>query len=251
MIDFRVGLIPAAGKGNRIDELPLTRVLPKPMLPILNKPILEYAIGNMKLLGVRTVYIIVGHKKEAIKQYFGTGQDWNLEIEYVEQTDPKGIAHAISLVENYVSEPFLVILGDDLTITNSLSNLAETFWKNQAWVVEGTVEEKDVEALKRTCCLMVNENGKVTNIEEKPSRPMSYLRGCGVYIFDPIVFDFIKKTPITPARNEKEITNTLKIMAEHGKVYGHLLNGVNINVNTFGDLLKATKLLLSANGKTP
>lgn len=250
MNDVRVGLIPAAGKGNRIDGLPLTRVLPKPMLPILNKPILEYVVGNMKLLGVETVYVIVGYKKEIIKEYFGNGGDWNLEIEYVEQKDLKGIAHAISLLENYISEPFSVILGDDLTLAKSLCDLTRTFWKNRAWAVEGLVEENNVDVLRRTCCLVVDEMGKVINIVEKPVRPVSRIRGCGVYIFDPAVFDFIKRTPITPIRNEREITETLRIMAQYGKVYGSLISGININVNTFEDLLKATRLLSEFDGVT-
>ena len=139
----------------------------------------------------------------------------------------------------------MVILGDDLTITPSFSNLAELFWKNQAWAVEGVVVEKDINALRRACCISVNETNKVISIEEKPIMPTSNLRGCGVYLFDPIVFGFIRKTPIIPPKNEQEITNTLKIMSEYGKVYAPLINGVNVNVNTLEDLLKATKLLFS------
>jgi len=244
MKKINVGVVPAAGKGNRIDDLPLTKILPKPMLPILNKPILEYVIENMKRVGVEVVYIIVGHKKDIIKEYFGSGVDWNIEIEYIEQKKPEGIAHAISLAKNYISDPFFVILGDDLTITKSLDNLTEIFLGKKAWGVEGIVVEKDIEALRRTCCLTVNENGEVRNIEEKPSKPISNLRGCGVYVFDPVVFRFIEKTPITPPRNEKEITVTLKLMAKERRVYVSLINGVNININTFRDLMRATTLLI-------
>ena len=68
MRKIKIGVIPAAGKGSRISDLLLTRVLPKPMLPILNKPILAYVIENMKSMGVEDIYVIIGHKKEIIQE---------------------------------------------------------------------------------------------------------------------------------------------------------------------------------------
>lgn len=251
MKTVRVGIIPAAGKGNRINDLPLTRILPKPMLPILDKPILEYVIENMKKLGVEVLYMIVGFRKDVIKEYFRNGEEWGIKIYYIEQKKLRGIAHAISLAKNYVSEPFAVILGDDFTIAESLYNIVESFFAKSAWAVEGVVIEKDVEAIKRTCCLTMNEHGRVIEIEEKPNNPKSHLRGCGIYIFDPVVFEYIERTPITPFRNEMEITTTLKIMAENGKVYGSFINGINVNINTFDDLMKAAGLLFKFRyGKT-
>lgn len=245
MKKIKVGVIPAAGKGNRINDLPLTRILPKPMLPILNKPILEYVIENMKRLGVEVAYMIVGYKKDIIKEYFGSGVDWDIEIEYIEQKNPTGIAHAVGLVNNYIDEPFIVILGDDLTIAESLSDLTEMFWNKSAWAVEGVVTERDVNVLRRTCCVTVDENGKMIDIEEKPANPKSNLRGCGVYFFDPIVFDYIRKAPALPPRNEIEIINALKLMVNQGKAYALYIDGVNLNINTFRDLMEATELLLS------
>lgn len=246
MKKIRVGVIPAAGRGNRIDDLPLTRILPKPMLPILNKPILDYVIENMKRLGVEVVYMIVRHKRGVIKEYFGCGRGWDIEIEYLEQKNPKGIAHAVGLVNNHIDEPFVVILGDDLTIAESLRDLTKMFWNKSAWVVEGVVVEKDVNVLRRTCCVTVDENGKMIDIEEKPVNPSSNLRGCGIYIFDPIMFDYIRKTPALPPRNEREITNTLKLITNQGKVYASFIDGVNININTLVDLRRAMRLILNA-----
>lgn len=215
------------------------------MLPVLNKPILQYVIENMKRLGVEVVFMIVGYKKHIIQEYFGDGTDWDIEIKYLEQNNPRGIAHAIGLVENYVSEPFLVILGDDLTVARSLDNLTEIFWENKALAVEGAVAERDIEVLRRTCCLTANRDGRVIRIEEKPSKPFSNLRGCGVYVFDPLVFGYIEKTPITPFRNEKEITVTLDLIRRDGRLFCASVDGYNINVNTLHDLKRATNLLLS------
>jgi len=245
MKKIKVGVVPAAGKGRRLNDLLLTKVLPKPMLPILNKPILEYVIENMKSIGIEEVYIIVGPKKEIIQEYFADGEDFNLHITYVEQQPSEGIAHAIGQTKDYISEPFMVILGDDLTIARSLSNLAETFWKKSAWVVEGVVPEKNLETIRRTCCVTLGNTGEMTEIVEKPLAPKSNLRGVGVYLFDPKVFDFIEATPISNKRNEKEISDTIDLIAKEGRAYGALINGININVNTYADLLEATKMLLN------
>jgi len=244
MKKIKIGIIPAAGKGLRLNDLLLTRVLPKPMLPILNKPLLEYVMDNLKSMGVEDVYVIVGSKKEIIQEYFGNGEDFGLHITYIEQNPLRGIAHAISLAEHFVSEPFSVILGDDLTIASSLSNLIETFWEKNAWVVEGVVPESNVEAIKRACCITLSNEGKIKEIFEKPLAPKSNLRGIGVYLFDPKVFDFIEMTPTSSKRNEKEITDTIGLIAKEGRAYAALINGMNINVNTSSDLMVATKLLL-------
>lgn len=245
MKKFKVGIIPAAGKGLRLNDLLLTRVLPKPMLPILNKPLLEYVIENMKSVGVEDIYIIVGPKREIIQEYFGNGEDFSLHITYIEQKPLRGIAHAISLTRDFVSEPFAVILGDDLTIASSLNNLVETFWEKNAWVVEGAVPEDNVEAIKRACCIALGTDGKINEIIEKPLVPKSNLRGIGVYICDAKVFDFIEATPVSEKRNEKEITDTIGLIAKQGKAFGALINGRNINVNTALDLMEATTLLLN------
>jgi UDP-N-acetylglucosamine diphosphorylase / glucose-1-phosphate thymidylyltransferase / UDP-N-acetylgalactosamine diphosphorylase / glucosamine-1-phosphate N-acetyltransferase / galactosamine-1-phosphate N-acetyltransferase len=244
MNKIKVGVIPAAGKGLRLNDLLLTRVLPKPMLPILNKPLLQYAIENLKSIGVEEVFIIVGSKREIIQEYFGNGKDFDLVIHYVEQTALRGIAHALSLTEGLISEPFSVILGDDLTISASLNNLVELFWEKKATVVEGVVTENSVDAIKRACSVTMGDAGQILRITEKPSTPESNLRGVGVYLFDPKVFDFIERTPISTKRNEKEITDTIALIAKEGNAYAALINGVNINVNTSYDLTEATKKLL-------
>ena len=83
MKKIRVGIMPAAGIGKRLSNLPLTRILPKPLLPIINKPIMEYGIENMKRLGVEIVHIIVGSQNKLIKKYFGDGSEFGVDINYI------------------------------------------------------------------------------------------------------------------------------------------------------------------------
>jgi dTDP-glucose pyrophosphorylase len=244
MRKIKIGVVPAAGEGTRIHDLPLSRILPKPMLPVLNKPILEYVISNMKNVGIDTIYFIVNYKKEVIQQYFRTGEEFGVDIYYVEQKNPRGIAHAISLTNDLINEPFMVILGDDLTITKSLYNLTELFFKKSCGAVEGVINEKNIDVLKRTCCVFLDKEGKIIDIIEKPKFPKSNIRGCGIYIFDPIVYDYIKMTPRSSVRGEVEITDTIKLMSRENSVFGGFINGININVNTFDDLLLATNILL-------
>lgn len=244
---FKVGVIPAAGKGKRLSDLPLTRVLPKPLLPVLNKPILEYVIENMKKMGVEEVNLIVGFKKEIIKEYFGAGEDFGIRINYIDQPDPQGIAQAIELAKEYVKEPFVVMLGDDFTIAHSFDNLVKDFFKFKALAVEGVVLEEKTEILQRSCEVLLDENQKISNIEEKPKLPKSNIRGCGIYLFDPKVFDYIQKTPIMPPREEKEITNTIKLISSQGLAVGSFIKGINININTLADLVEAMHLLLDNN----
>ncbi|MGD0644138.1 MAG: nucleotidyltransferase family protein [Candidatus Bathyarchaeia archaeon] len=241
---IKVGVIPAAGHGRRLSSLPLTRVLPKSLLPILNKPILGYVIDNMKQIGVEELYMIVGFKKELIQEYFEDGKDFGLKINYIVQPEPLGIAHAVGLTKGLISEPFVVMLGDDLTLTKSLDNVVDLYFAKKAFSVEGVVCEENIENLRQACCLSLDNEGRIISAEEKPCSPSSKIRGCGIYLFDSKVFEFIDKTPLSPPRNEREITNTIRLIAKIGSAYGAFIDGVNINVNTNTDLLKATMLLL-------
>jgi len=241
---IRAGVIPAAGKGRRILDLPLTRVLPKPILPVLAKPILEYVIANMKKMGVRDIFLIVPPNAPVFQEYFRDGREFGTRITYIEQRRPRGIAHAIGLTREYINTPFAVILGDDLTVTDSFDNLIEIFFKRHAVVAEAVCAEEDKEVLRQTCCVTLESDGKILDIEEKPSTPQSNVRGCGVYVFDPIVYDYIRKTPESPLRHEKELTDTIRCIAREKRAYGAVIKGANININRAADLFRATALLL-------
>jgi NDP-sugar pyrophosphorylase family protein len=239
-----IGAILAGGKGQRLNNLPLTRILQKGMLPILHKPILEYVVENMKKMGVKKIYMLVSWKREIIEEYFRKGEDFGVEIEYVDSTGTQGIAHAISLLKDKIKEPFIVFLGDDFTVANSLENIVDLFFEKNAIVVEGVIYEDNIDVLRQTCSVVMNKDGKILDIIEKPENPPSNIRGCGIYVFDPAVFDFIEKTPISPIRNQKEITDTIGLISKNGKAYGFLIDGVNVNVNTSSDLFLATEILL-------
>jgi len=247
-IRLKYGVVPAAGKGTRISQLKYTKILPKPMLPIVGKPILEYVIENLKLFGVKEVFIIVGYKKETIMDYFEDGSAWDIRIEYVEQKEPLGIAHAIYLAKDFISEPFVTILGDDIAIFHrtDVEGIVNTFVSNNAWVVEAVVEELDEEKLRNSCSVILDQDNRILDIVEKPLYPPSRWRGTGIYIFDSRIFSIIEGLKPSPPRNELEITDAIKHVAKRfRKAHAYIMrHSINVNVNMYRDYIEAFNIIL-------
>jgi dTDP-glucose pyrophosphorylase len=210
------------------------------MFPLYDRPILHHVIENMANVGVERVYLVVNYQSGKIREYLALVQaELDVRIKLVTQDSLQGIAHAIMITEKYVREPFLVILGDDCTITPSLGNIIETFFRKQATAVEAVTHETDPELIRASCCLELMDDGKIARIVEKPSLPFSDLRGCGIYAFDPSIFDYIK-TAVPSASRGLEITNVIGRVATDGRAFGEFIDGVNVNVNSYEDLLRAS-----------
>lgn len=244
---IRIGLIPAAGEGKRLGYL--SYILPKCLFPLYDKPIIHHIVDNMKSVGVEQIYVIVNYQKDKVIEYFEQVQDEiGVGIDFIEQTKLSGIANAIMLARGSIDEPFMVILGDDCTITESLDNIARLFFEHDATVVEGIVTEDDEDILKSTCCLSLDEDRRIVGIEEKPKEPFSNFRGCGIYVFQTDIFNYIEKTPPSLIRSEVEITETIALVSKDGRAYGEFINGMNINVNSYEDLLQAWILMKKNSG---
>jgi dTDP-glucose pyrophosphorylase len=213
------------------------------MLPILDRPILHYVLDNMRRLGVRDIIFVVGSSGAIIEKYFGDGTDFGVRIKYFRQLRPQGIAHAVGLLEQSISNNFFVALGDDLTVASNLSEMKNLFYSRRACAVEAVVREDDVPTLRRTCCVEMDLDGRIKDLTEKPQNPSSNIRGCGLYLFNERIFDYIRMTKKSRVRNEKEITDTLRLMASDGLAYGLKMDGTNVNINTSADLLRAVQLV--------
>ena len=120
------GIILHAGHGTRLR--PLTHTGPKQLLPIANKPMSEYCIESMKGAGVKEIAIIIGGiGSQKVKEYYGNGEKFGVNITYIEQDFPRGISHAVSLCEDFINnEKFVVFLGDNI-ISSSIKNFREKF----------------------------------------------------------------------------------------------------------------------------
>ncbi len=240
----RIGVIPVGGKGTRLGWL--GGLLPKPLVPLGQKPMLYHVIKNLEIMGINTIYLLVNYKSNLIKQYVATEKEFNkIKFRFIKSEQLLGLAEVILKTEKYIKESFVVILGDDFTQSTNLKELTTSPFPHNAVVVEAIVKENQSDILSQTCEVYINSKGQITKALEKPVKPKSKFRGCGIYLFTPEIFNYIRKTKFSKISKKKEITDSINLAAKDRKAYAWHLKGVNINVNTQTDLEKATKYLYS------
>jgi len=239
---IKIGVIPAAGAGARLGYL--SNLLPKTLFPVYDRPILHHIINLMESLGIEDIYIIINYHKEKIIEYYrDIKQNIRAKVHFVEQKKLNGLANAILLTKKYIkNEPFMVILSDEFIIGDPLEPMIDLFFSTESIATEAVIEEKDVNILKQTCSAKLDSSGKILEIIEKPEDPPYMIRGCGIYLFRPEIFDFILDTPPNLQRKEKDITSVINNIAKTEKAYGYFLKGYNININDYEELLKANLL---------
>ena len=240
---IKIGVIPAAGAGARLGYL--SNLLPKTLFPVYDRPILHHIINIMESLGIEDIYIIVNvHKEKILEYYKNIKQDLKARIHFIEQKELDGLANAILLTEKYVkNQPLLVILSDECIITDSLEPMIDLFFGTKSIAAEAVIEEEDKNILRQTCSANVDKDGRIIEILEKPEDPPYMIRGCGIYLFRPEIFEFIRNTPAHPVRKEKDITSVINNVAKIEKAYGYFIDGYNININDYEELLKANLLI--------
>ena len=230
------GVILSAGKGSRID--PFNAHFPKPLLPVGNKPIMQHHLEMFRDLGIQQTHIVVGHLMDRIINYFGRGTEMGLDIQYVEQEHILGIAHAVGRIEPKVDGPFLLCLGDIFFLTKELGRLVERYEQGDVAAVLAVKEETSPEPVRRNFTVETDDEGFVTRVVEKPRNPRTLIKGCGIYLFGPEIFDAIRRTPRTALRDEYEITNSIQILIDDGhKVVTEPVIDWDLNVTFPGDLL--------------
>jgi UDP-N-acetylglucosamine diphosphorylase/glucosamine-1-phosphate N-acetyltransferase len=175
-------VILAAGEGQRLR--PFTASKPKVMIPIANKPILRYVIEAGARNGIRRIVIVVGYRKDQVIDYFGAGESFDMEIDYVEQKQQLGTAHALKQARGRLSGRFLTLSGDNIIEPDTISELiqAETT----------TILVREQENISKYGVIEA-ENGVVTSIVEKPKETLSRLVNTGIYAFSDDIFDLIEQ----------------------------------------------------------
>lgn len=237
------GVILAAGTGGRIRPLSLS--VPKPLLPVCNKPIMQYQIEEMKKIGIKHIIIVIGHLKNKIEECFKDGKKLGVKISYVEQKQALGIAHAIGQLENYIQNPFLLWLGDIFFIPQNIGLLLKTFKEKRACGVLAVKKEDDYHLLKKNFAVITDKANRVKRVIEKPRYLHSNLKGCGIYLFDLNIFDAIRRTPRTAMRDEYEITNSIQILIEDGlALYPAEVIKWDMNITFAADLLSCNQFQL-------
>ncbi len=233
------GLLLAGGHGTRLR--PLTYTGNKHMLPIANKPMLMYGFDQMRAAGIKEIGVVLGPIQEGIVEALGDGSKFGIRIEYLNQPEPKGIAHAVLISQRFLGEdPFVVHLGDNL-LKESIPSLAAEFNKSDS---DATVLVSRVKEPSRFGVVQIS-NGRIVRLVEKPKEFVSDLALAGVYFFRRRIFESIKK--LKPSwRNELEITEAIQdLLTEGGKITHHEITGWWKDTGRPEDILEANQLVLS------
>ena len=228
-------IILAAGEGTRCRPLTFTRS--KVMLPIANKPMIEYAVRALYDNGIVDIIIVVGYAKERIMNYFGNGKDFDLNIEYVEQKQQLGTAHAIDQVKDLVDDEFLVLNGDNLVSAKTITDLIKRH--------KGGISILTVASANTTEYAIVEEtNTKVKRVVEGQKLKKVSNINTGIYILNPDIFGAIRET-LQSNLGEFGITGSIQNMVDEGyNVHAYKTNHTWMDVAHSWDLLDVNARIL-------
>jgi glucose-1-phosphate thymidylyltransferase len=220
------GIVLAGGLGTRLN--PLTRVTNKCLLPVYDRPMVYWPIQTLVDSGITDILLVCGGNAAGeFLRILGNGEDFGLKhLHYTYQKEPKGIADALSLAEEWADESAVAVILADNIFENPVPEIVKEFEKN-VWSVfdEGAcIFVTEVAHPECYGVVEMDESGKVLGIEEKPKKPKSNLIATGMYMYDGGVFDYIR-TLKPSKRNELEITDLNNRYLEIGELQAHKING--------------------------
>ncbi|MBW9155679.1 UTP--glucose-1-phosphate uridylyltransferase GalU [Clostridium sp. FP2] len=261
----RKAIIPAAGLGTRF--LPATKALPKEMLPIVDKPTMQYIIEEAVEAGIEEILVITGRNKKSIEDHFDKSVELELELEnkhkddllkqvrdisnmvnihFIRQKEPKGLGDAINCARAFVgNEPFAVMLGDDIVdaATPCLKQLMDCFEENNATILG--VQEVELENVNKYGIVdgikISDRVYKVNDLVEKPQVDIapSNVAILGRYIITPEIFDILDNTK--PGKGgEIQLTDALKTLIAEQDMYAYIFEGRRYDVGDKLGFLEAT-----------
>jgi glucose-1-phosphate thymidylyltransferase len=239
------GLILSGGKGTRLR--PITHTSAKQLVPVANKPVLFYGIEAMADAGVEEVGIIIAPETGAeIRQAAGDGSRFGVRIEYIEQDEPLGLAHAVLTAEPFLGEsPFVMYLGDNL-LQGGISDLVAAFREHapDALILLTPVPDPQNYGVAELESAAPGEVGRVVRLVEKPAQPATDLALVGVYMFTARIHDAARA--ISPSgRGELEITDAIQQLVDSGRrVEPHIVRGWWKDTGRLEDMLEANRLIL-------
>ena len=205
-------IVLAAGRGTRMREL--TADFPKPMIEVRGKPVLQHIIEGVRDAGVRRFVIIVGYHAEAVRNFFGDGQRYEVDIDYVTQTVQDGTGRVVNLARSFAGDsPFILSYGDILISPANYKRVVNLPDDGEAIITVTRGED-----VNKGGAVFVNEQMELVDLREKPKpgEPTSPWYNAGLYAFRPGIFDFIAKLKPSP-RGEYELTDAVRDLAHSGK----------------------------------
>ena len=225
-------VILAAGEGKRMHPLTYTR--PKVMVPLAGKPILEHLVLEIKEAGIRDFIFVVGYRDEAIRDRFGHGERWGVNIDYVTQRRQLGTADALRTLSGLIDGSFLLANGDAVICREDMRQIISRDINTIGLVeLENTTDMGVVEVAE----------GKVIQIHEKVKHPPTKLVNAGIYLLTPEIFSAISATHKS-SRGEYELTDSLQLLIEWGIPLSYEMIASWINISYPWDLLRANEELL-------
>jgi len=232
------GLVLSGGEGTRLR--PITFTQSKQLIPVANKPILFYGLEALSRAGIKDVGIVVGDTHREIEDTVGKGEDFSLNITYIHQEKPLGLAHAILVSQMFLSgEDFLMYLGDNI-LKEELFPFKERFEREKEDALLLLVEIENPSQFG----VAEIKGDRIVKLVEKPKVPPSNLALAGVYIFSPKIMEAAKR--ISPSwRGELEITDAInELLKGGGKVIFKRASGWWKDTGKLDDLLEANRLVL-------
>lgn len=235
------GLILAGGNGTRLR--PLTHTGPKQLIPIANKPNILYCLEDLRDAGITDIGIILGNNMpEQVIELLKDGSQHGVNITYINQGKPKGIAHAVGCAEEFMGdEPFVVYLGDNI-LQGGIRYMVDEFANGD---MEALVALTSVDNPTKFGIAEMDTEGNLIGLEEKPKRPKSNLAMVGIYFLRSSIFPIIRK--LRPSwRNELEITDAIDTLRqETSKVAAHMVRGWWKDTGRPEDIVHANRMVLS------
>ncbi len=247
------GLILSGGAGTRLR--PITHTSAKQLVPVANKPILFFGLEDMAEAGIKEVGIIVGTTADEIKAAVGDGSKWGLQVTYIPQDEPLGLAHCVLIAKDFLGEDnFVMYLGDNL-LRQGVKEFVDGF--NAAVQRAGTPKLDSEEEAPAAQILLarvpdperfgvaeLDEAGTVIRLVEKPEVPPSDLALVGVYLFDPSIHEAVRAIKASP-RGELEITDAIQWLIDQGRRVRHeVVDGWWIDTGKLDPLLEGNRLIL-------
>ncbi len=232
------GVVLAAGKGSRL--YPVTHITPKPLLPMANRTTLFYVFDRMKEMGITDICLVVGENEPHMKAALGDGSALGINLTYVRQTEPKGLAHAVGFAEEFVAgDDFCLYLGDAVYDSNLLA-YAEQFKASGAANLNLVQPVED----PRRYGVANTVGDRIVKLVEKPQNPESNLAMAGVYFFGPQLWEVLPTLPPS-ARGEYEITDAIQTLIDRGEtVIAGIYNGKWFDTGTLDSYLETTQFLI-------